>query len=295
MNHLDGTAGGTKVHGIKAVWDKAVFNQGFEPQIISGVSSSAVFSVPYALSIHDLEFRRRVNSFFDNFTLNTLFKIKPISKRNNLRLRAILRAIIGKSSLGRLRLDEVLRSFISLKDFVKYQSNDKYANCIVMSVDFKTGNKIVTSMKELSYEEFVLHCLASASVPIYSKPIAINDMTLFDGGVKSLSCAADVIRKYKPSYSLSVFSHPQKNSVQNNQWLPSGVSTVFKRMIEIIISDISTISQEEQKRAAMENDTTLYQVFLPNVLKSEFDTNRRRLDRLKIQADMLAPFAKKAI
>lgn len=292
MNHLDGTVAGTKVEGIKVVWDTAVFKHGFEPQIISGISSSAMFSVPYALGIHNSKFRNKLNDFLNTFTLDTLFKKKPLNKKNNLSIRAVFRAITKKAAIGHLRIDEVLKSLISVKDFVLYQSQDKYANCIVMSVDFKTGNKVITSLKEVSYDEFILHCLASASVPIYSVPITINDMILYDGGVRGSSCAADVMRKYKPSCTLSVFSFPKQLVTENDGWLPINIFAVLKRLFDITLGEISENSRKEQEIVAKENKSTLYQTFLPKILKSEFDTNRERLNMLKTKAAAIIPFAK---
>ncbi len=97
MTHLDGSGGGTKGEGIKSVWDTAVFGLGFEPNIISEVSISALLSVPYAIGIHKPIVRQSVTNLFSNFTIDTIFKVSPLKLNGKIKTRAVWRAIRKKN------------------------------------------------------------------------------------------------------------------------------------------------------------------------------------------------------
>jgi len=279
--HLDGSGGGTKGEAIKTVWDTAVYKEGFKPDVISGNSVMALIQVAFALGIHNKDIREKLDILLASFTLDTIWRISPIGKNGGVTARAVFRGVTGKSGLGEMSIDSVLSELIPEDTFRLYQKNDKYADCINVSVDFKTGSRVIKSMKEVSYKEFLLYSKASASIPVFSEPVCIDGKILFDGGVRDHSIGAEVMKRYSPNETVSVFSRPANYNITDNEWEAKNVLEVLFRTIDIMNMEISKNDEFEQIKISKEKNIKLTQVFLPKIMKSPYDTNRDRLNDLK--------------
>lgn len=285
--HLDGSGGGTKGEAIKTVWD-SVTKEGFKPDIISGNSIMALIQVPYAIGLVRPSVMSKLNKMLETFTLDTIWRYSPINEKGKLTARAVFRAITSKSGLGEMSIDSVLRELVPKELFLQYQIRNVYADCINMSVDYKSGSRIFKSMKTVdSYEDFINYSVASASIPVFAEPICLDNKILFDGGVRDHSIGSKVMRLHNPTETISVFSRPKNYDITNNSWEAKNVLEVLLRTIDIMNMEISKNDEVEQKKVASDLGIKLSQGFLPSIMNGPYDVNRERLNELKDKAKLV--------
>jgi len=285
--HLDGSGGGTKGEAIKTVWDN-VTKEGFKPDIISGNSIMALIQVPYAIGLIRPAVMSKLNKMLETFTLDTIWRYSPINEKGKLTARAVFRGVTGKAGLGEMSIDSVLRELVPKDLFLKYQTHNVYADCINMSVDYKSGSRIFKSMKTVdSYEDFINYSVASASIPVFAEPVCVDGKTLFDGGVRDHSIAASVMKQHLPTETISIFSRPENYDISKNSWEAKNVLEVLLRTIDIMNMEISKNDELEQKKVASDLGVKLSQGFLPNVMNGPYDVNRERLNELKKRAKLV--------
>ena len=91
--NLSGAA--TKIAGLAGAAYYLSNEYGYRPNIITGISSGAILTIPIAMRKWET-----INYLVKNFGLSDIFDKPPVNEQNKVRLRAYFRAAIGKSSFG---------------------------------------------------------------------------------------------------------------------------------------------------------------------------------------------------
>ncbi len=136
-NALHGSGGSTKGVGIYEVWKKLILTYKYEPQLISGISVSAILALPVAMNKW-----AEMDKVMDEFTLETIFNEVPVNEKGNLTLKALFRGIRGKSLGKQENIIRLLDTIVGKEEFDKFRTSTKTPDIITMSVDIKTGKRI---------------------------------------------------------------------------------------------------------------------------------------------------------
>jgi len=277
MKLLDGSGGSTKGMGIFHAWKTAVMNHGFEPDIITGISVSALMAVPFAIGKYD-----QLEELWDNFNLSYIYDPEPVNQKGRPKLKAVFRLISGCPGLSTMKpMEEMIRGIVSEQDYLDYCKGD-FPEVHTMSVDFKSGKRVFTNMKSLNdYELFIKFSLASASIPIASDPILINNMILFDGGTRDHDITHWALENFNIKEAFSVWSRPEDYDISDEDWEADNAAIVLGRTLDIMQVENSKSDQEKMFSLSDDNKVNLKTVFLPKVLNSVFDVDRNRLNLLK--------------
>lgn len=276
--NLSGAA--TKIAGLAGAVDYIYNMAGYRPTDITGISSGALLALPIALRKWD-----GLRNLTQTFTLDDIFDSKPINEENKITFKAKLRAIFGKSSFGtQNNLYKTLKKLITEEDFKRYKEGD-FPNVWVSSVDFKTGSRYITNIKDkkVSYGDYLLLVTASASIPLAVEAVKYKDMILYDGAVRNHILSAWAIENIpNVKESISVFSRPQNySSILDREWNDKNMIKVFERFSDITIIEISKRDEkEEQLLITNSNGIKNRQIFIPYIVKEMYDTDPDKLRKL---------------
>lgn len=273
MKHLGLSGGATKIAGLTGAAFELIENFNFKPDIISGVSSGSILTLPIALGKWN-ELEQAVK----NLKMSDFFDIAPVNKKGKFRLIALWRIIIGKTSLGsQLNLVKTLEELISEEDFIEYQHGD-YPKIYIGTVDFKTGGRHYFNIKDTlySYKDYLKIVLASTSAPIFTAEVKMQDMILFDGGVRDHIATPWVIGCENVTETVSIYSRPE-NYVTDLKWKAENVLNVLERYVEITNIEISKSDEALEDLICEKKNIKQTKIFLPRILKSTYDVNKERL------------------
>lgn len=274
MKLLDGSGGSTKGIGILSAWTTLYNDYKYYPDIISGISVSAIFAVAFALGKF-----KEMESLFLNLTLKDIFSKSPVNEKGNITICALWRAFRGKALGEQRAVIKHLSDIVSQAEFEAYKRSAMYPDVVIMSVDLRNARRIFVNVKSLSYKDFLEHTLASGSIPGYTMPVTLDGVQ-YDGGVRDHSIAAYMMEKYPIKTAVSVFSRPKDLSALA-PWEPKNLSVdVLMRTIDILNYEISKGDEHEQQVIAERNSIELHQLFLPKVLQSLYDLDHARLREL---------------
>lgn len=282
MKVLNLSGGGTKIGAIFGAAETVILNKGYKPDIVSGISAGAILTVPIALGKFD-ELREIVT----NFDLKTFFSNPPVNKKGKITFRALLN-IFRKTYLGRQdNLLKRLSELVTEENFQDYKKGS-YPICIIGTVDLATGKKFVYNCKELLYEEYLKLVLASASIPVFTPYVSFrlpytnyhpNELFLVDGGVRNHILSNEVILNYpKINTCISIYSRAKDYRI-NKDYSPKNILDVLNRTIDIMNIQISKADEKLEKELCKNLQINLYQIFIPSVMKSVYDTDKVRLAR----------------
>lgn len=271
------SGGATKVGGLFAKSERIIKEFGYKPDIISGISSGALLTLPIALGKWD-----ETKQLVTNITLEHIFDNPPVNNKGKITLKGIWRLIMGKPSFGtQNNLYKTLSSLITEKDFDKY-INGKYPKVFIGVTNFNSGAFELVNVQNLSYEEYLDYTVASASIPFAVEGVEINGNIYFDGGVLHHACSTEVIRKYKSkiTHCITVFSRPRNMDLSYELFDQIDITQVAKQYEKISTAYASLTDQIVEKELCTQYKIKNIQVFCPSVLKSLYDIDPGRLKEL---------------
>ena len=263
MRSLSLSGAGTKIAALAGAAIKLIRDKKYRPEIISGISSGGILTVPLALGLFDeLEF------LVKNFNLDTIFNVKPVNSKGKIRFCAILRLLFGKHSLGEQKnLIANIAELVTRERFEEYKSG-KYADCIVGTVEYGTGKMIYVNLKEKSYEEFLQYVNASTSIPVFVESQEMRFGHCFDGAVRDFIPSHYVIENYNVTENVSIYSRPKDYRVIVKDWKPSNVYKVLERTVEIMQIEISKNDEFKEETVAKSKNVKNTKIFMPHILSS---------------------------
>jgi predicted acylesterase/phospholipase RssA len=275
------SGGATKIGGLFAKSERIIKEFGYKPDIISGVSSGALLTLPIAMGKWD-ELKQLVTTI----TLEHIFDNPPVNKKGKITLKSIWRILIGEPSFGtQNNLRKTLSNLITQNDFDKY-INGKYPKVFIGVTNFNSGEFELINIQDLSYEEYLDYTVASTSIPFAVEGVEIKDKFYFDGGVYHHTCTTEIIRKYKSkiSHCITVFSRPRNMNLSYDLFNQIDITQVAKQYENISTAYASIVDQTVEKELCTQYKIKNMQVFCPSVMKSLYDVDPIRLKELYLRS-----------
>jgi hypothetical protein len=287
--NLSGAA--TKIAGLAGAAYYVFNDYGYRPNIITGISSGAILTVPIAMRKWDV-----LNEMVKTFTLDDIFDLPPVNEKNNVRFSAYVRAAIGKSSFGtQNNLPKTLSKVITEEDWYRYQFGD-YPECYIGSVDFKSGSRYIVNLKNkgISYCDYLTLVNASASIPLAVEPVRYKDMLLYDGSTRNHILSGWFLRNFENvEENISIYSRPKDYyGLLDPTWDDKNLISVFERYTDISLIEISKRDEREERYLTEKKNLDTKQIFIPSVIKDLYDTDP---DKLSMLYDVAYKEAKKIL
>lgn len=264
------SGGATRFAGLLA-GAKGVIDAGYKPNALAGVSAGAIAMLPLVLGLSEPALK-----IATNIKLKDIFSSVPVKSNGKLTWTAIFRALIGKKSLGKLKIQDLFSTMVNKDLFEKYKQG-YYPDCYCVAVEMSSGARQIFNLKELCYLD-ALDCIAaSAAVPLASEAIQIGDKFYFDGGLRDHN-PSRLIAEYLGNVSeiVSIYARSKDLTGENTAWKKGLLPTLF-RMIDVFNFEISKSDELMEMDYCRLNGIYNVQLFLPSILQSLFDTDPNRL------------------
>jgi predicted acylesterase/phospholipase RssA len=275
MNKLLNLSGAaTKIGGLYGVAEALMVDKAIEYDVITGISSGALLSVPLAMGKFEA-----LRSLVINFGLKDIFDSPPVNKEGKLTLKAMARVAMGKLGLGtQNNLALTLSKVITEQDFKKYREGD-YARVYIGAVDYISGSKVVFDVKSMGYGDYIKAVIASSSIPVYVDPVVMGDKALYDGGVRDHIMTRWALDNLEVTECTSIYSRPQDFEPKPGYKLKSAID-VIKRTLDIMMVELSSGDEKEEvdKCEALSIPRKAY--YLPRLMDSQYDTDKAKLKLL---------------
>jgi len=298
MKHLGISGGGTKIAGLFGIAESIIYDRGYKPDIISGISAGAILALPLAL-----DKRQEILDLVFKFDLQTFFNVPPVKRSGKVRVfNALSRMVRGKHSLGEQdNLEKIIAKVITETEFEEYVKDDSKAICIVGSVDFYTGKRFYINLKSVTYNQFLKFVNASASIPIFTEGVEMENeiidfegklsparkVLLYDGGVRDHSPSHKILSSehadFQVTETCTIFSRPEnlREIIHPNTFHPTGILKVLDRYTEITNAEISKNDAAQEKVIIAQKGIIDHGTFyLPRVMEGFYDVNEKRLREL---------------
>ena len=270
LKHLGFSGAGFAIPGIAGAGYQ-VLKDGFKPDIVSGVSSGSILTFLVCASKNPL---RDIKDNSIGFKANQVFKHPPFSKKGKIRLRSIWNAVTKNYLSKQDKLDDLLRSIITEKDWKNYLNNDEAPEGVIMSVDLLSGSRIFSKLKELSYEEAITNVVASASIPVFVNPVEDKDYLLADGGVRNHILTEWILDEYNLSETISIFARPEDFKKPVTKKELKGTFKVLERTIEIMQFEISKSDEQLAKLKCSEKNVDYKSIYIKNILNNVYEESK---------------------
>lgn len=266
MKHLGLSGAGFAIPGIAGSAYQLI-KQGYEPDIISGVSSGAILAFLLTYSNKPLEI---LENNITNFSAKDVFDTPPLKKSGRISVMGIFNLITKGYFSKKDKLEKTLKKYVTEEDFYCKKNNIKTPICLVLCVDLLSGKRIVKNLSDLSYANAVNMVIASASIPIFTKPLKMDKNVLVDGGVRNHILTPYVFKNYDITENWSVYSRPQDfQKPMDEKSLKNSVS-ILMRTIEIMQFEISKSDEEYSNMFAEKKGIIHNSIFLDRLLKNVY-------------------------
>ena len=270
------SGGSTKFIGLASASIR-LWELGYRPDIVGGISAGSVMTLPYVLGYHSELIEMGLN-----LTPSKIFKSSPLNKKNKITFKAALRVLFGKNSLGIQDLKPLVKSVISKKDFQKYQKED-YPEIYIMAVNPTTGGRTVWNIKDdsICYHDYLQIISASTRIPIMTQAEYINGEAFFDGGLRNHTPSTKILALREDiTKFISIYSRPQNFQSKDEFW-DQNIFKTLMRTTQIMTFEISKRDEEMENLIAENRGLKHKQLFLPTVLNSMYDMSPELLLKIK--------------
>lgn len=269
LTHLGFSGAGFAISGIAGA-GYHLLKKGFEPDIVSGISSGAILTFLICASKDPLNDIKK-NAI--GFKSSQVFKHPPFSEKGKLTIRSIWNAITKNYLAKQDKLDDLLRSIISEQDWIDYLSNDKAPLGIIMSVDLLSGTRIFSKLKEMDYESAIKNVVSSASIPVFVNPVENNEYLLVDGGVRNHILTEWILDNYDISKTISIFSRPEDFKKPTTKKKLDNTFSILERVIEIMQFEISKSDEQLADLKSIVKKVDSKSIYIKNILDNTYEEN----------------------
>lgn len=272
MIALNLSGGGTKIAGHVGACE-VLYQYGFTPNIITGVSAGAIASVPIAMGMFT-ELKKLTLAI----QLKDIFNVVPITPNGKLSRYAYFRFLRRKESLGVMgNLQKTMSTIITPSVFSRYK-NGSFPTVIIMAVDSATGKRHFFNLKELSYKDYLTVTEASASIPLANPKVRYKGLYLTDGGIRNGIISHWLFKNYPIKKSISIYL--RKQDIRNllpQKWEPTNIESVALRDFAIMQLQTSIADENRERVVAELKGIDNSQIFVPSANDFVFDTNKKNL------------------
>lgn len=278
MKLLDLSGASTKF-ACHAAASKAIYDLGFRADVIVGVSSGAIASVPIALGMYDA-----MKQYSTNVKTKDFFDRSPMNKEGKIDIaNALWRIARGKNSLGMQNVSKLLRQVVTERLFEEYKIGNLYPSCFALAINSDTGKHRFFDLKDLDYSTYLKVMEATSAIPFATAPVEIEGDRYFDGGVLNHIGGVEFLQKYNEIFKFTQvvtnFSRPQELGNLSRGWAKD-IFGVADRMWKLNLFDKSKDDEQKQVEYCKNNNISLKQMFMPKVLDGLYDTDSERLKML---------------
>lgn len=263
-NLLSISGGATDIAALFGV-AKGVLANGFEPDVFAGVSAGAILALPLALKKYS-EIERLVLSF----TLDDIFEQNPISKRGKLNFaKSVLGLMRNNTSLGDYgkALRNTIKKVVSKSDFAKLK-NDVFVGVVNINENVLE----IVNLRNCDYETAIEYVVASATIPIFSKPVEINGNLYVDGGIKDHNIANRLIGISDISELVSIYVRDEKKRKEI-----ADISCVASQTLKSLMREVSDADQVIEEKYCRIKNIQYTCLIVTSAMESFFDTDKERL------------------
>lgn len=272
------SGGSTKIAGILGA-ARASYDGGFRPNLLAGVSSGSISLLPVALGLWDeaveLSLNVKLSDFFDIVPVNDKGKLTKLS------VFRILRNLLGSPktySIGVQNVPRVLKRVITKGMWDDFVSSDKEA--FAMAVNRRTKARKHFRLKDFDYETALLCIAASSAIPVFTQAIYVAGAYWYDGGIRDHNPSAFLLRNFDLKELVSVYSRPEIAEPSYTSVMPSKIIEEFNIAYETLTFEISKSDEAIEDLICESKGVKQTKLFLPNILKSLYDTDSDRLKQL---------------
>lgn len=276
MKHLGLSFGGTKIVGMFGIVEE-LYNQGYHPNIISGISTGAILALPLALGKLN-----EIKEVLVDLDHDTFMNKNPFTKRNNIKLSAIYSLLVNGYLGEQENIITILKSIITKKEFRAWKFNDNRVEVYVQSVNIYNGSRKVSKLSELNYEDCFKEIMASCSIPLYVDGVYEFNSLYFDGGLRNFILTPYILKNVEGiTENVSIYSRPEDYKIIDSKI--KGVLPMLNRIIDIFLVEISKRDELEEERIVVENNINSKIYYLPRILTSVYDVDDYKLKKLYLE------------
>lgn len=158
--------------------------------------------------------------------------------------------------------------------------------------------------KDISYEKFLKFVNASASIPVFTTGIKLNEpfkdfegnlisgkVLLYDGGVRDHSPSSKILesKKYEITENATIFSRPQDYRVLPKEFVPKNILKILNRNIDISLVEVSKNDEYIENQIIAEKKILKHKtIYLPRVMDNFYDVDKDKLRQLYEEGRLLA-------
>lgn len=267
---LNISGGGFAISGLAGAAEQ-VIKSGYNPDIISGISSGSILTFILVASKDPINVIK-MNSI--GFSSKVAFKHSPTNKSGVPTIRSIWNAITKNYLAEQDNLGNTLMKIVSKKEWNEYISNSASKDGIVIAVDFLTGARRKFNLKEESYEDAITIVTASCSIPVFVNPVMFRGDMLYDGGIRNHIASEWVLENYNNiSDNVNIFSRPADFTKYKQLSDLDDITSILMRTIEIMTYEISKSDETSTNLISQLSGINNTNIYLPSLLKNTYDDN----------------------
>ena len=270
MKHLGLSGAGFAIPGIAGSAYELI-NMGYKPDIISGVSSGAILGFILTYSNKPLDI---LENNITKFTAKDVFDNPPLNKKGRLTFMGIFNLITKGYFSTKGSLEKTLMKYVTEDEFYSKQNNFNTPDFYVLCVDLLEGKRIIKNLRDLNYAQAISAVVASASIPIFTKPFKTDKTILVDGGVRNHILTPWILENFPITETWSVYSRPQdffKPVLEKD--LDSSVE-VLMRVLEIMQFELSKSDEQISELLCTKLGIKNNCIFVDRLLKNVYHEDR---------------------
>jgi predicted acylesterase/phospholipase RssA len=276
MKHLGLSGAGFAIPGIAGAAYQ-ILKDGYKPDIISGVSSGAILSFIFTFADKPLEL---IEKEITNFSSSDVFDTPPLTKKGKLSFKGIFNLIFKGYFSSKNNLEKTLIRLVPEDTFYCKQNNFNTPISLVLCVDLLSGSRVIKKLNDLTYLEAISAVVASASIPIFTKPVKTDKNVLVDGGLRHHILTTHVFRNFPIEENWNIFSRPQdfKKPIEEKQLKNS--LQVLTRTIEIMQFEISKSDELLSDLLASTKGINHNNIFVDRILNNVYQEDKKLAQEL---------------
>lgn len=272
------SGGSTKISFLAGVGISLNENKKYHYYV--GISSGAILSLPLALGLN-----KEIEENVLNFTIDDIFHYSEKTFWGKFRI--IKNILSGKNHIyDQTKLLETLGKIITKERFKEWQDKGFYSpEVMVVCVNFETGEEVMFSLKEMTYENAMLVILASASIPVAANYVTFDNKKYYDGGLRSHIPSAKFIRCFNSKVDEidCIYSRPKdlskiRYTFPKSKWFSFNIFSVFKRSYDILLYELSKSDEKETDLLCEKYDIKHNKYFSPYMLTSKLYETSKELN-----------------
>lgn len=196
MRSLSISGGATKLSALYGAC-KRLYELGYNPDVISGVSSGAIVSLFASIN------KFTIDEVIFNADLKDIFRVVP-----RVSIWGLIRLIFGNSIGNQSNLKKMIKRNFTESDFSRLVNSGK--TVLIGATNYTTGKIVYYNLPEYSYREAIDIVYASACIPTMTEGAVICGDRHYDGGVIDHNPAPYVLSHYPIDMQVSVYSRPEE-------------------------------------------------------------------------------------